>query len=847
MNDSVQTSKTSQELMEEISFLRDQLARLQEQESSKQRLHQRHARLIVDGMYQFAALLDASGKMVDVNSTALQAGGVHRDDVLGKYVWETPWLQVSSEVIDQCRNDVLMAASGQFVRHDLDVYGADAGAEIINVDWSLNPIYDEAGALWIVAEGRNITETKRAQAEVARKTEELQQAHERLQEFDRLKTEFFANVSHELRTPLMLILGPVRQFLAREGLAPDERESLQVVERNAGLLLQQVNNLLDLAKLEASGLRPDYSEIDLAELFRLTVGYFDGLAQERGIDYRLQTPSSMPTELDPNKVQRILLNLLSNAFKFTPDEGQISCELSVDGDRATLVVEDSGPGIPDDQRESIFDRFRQLQGSSNREVGGTGLGLSIAREFVELQGGTITVAHSPLGGARFQITLPITAPEGTEINQSTRPEDPPDLGRATVDALRSYRPPQISDPSPPPQSALPIVLVVEDNQDMNVFISRILGSRYRVVSAYNGEEGLLMARRLQPDLIVTDIMMPKMSGDQMIGELSSDPSLQEIPVIVLTAKASDRQRVDLLQKTWVRDHITKPFQADEFLARVDGMIQRRRATIRTLSQINAQLQQREVELETALETVQFARKQAEIASKLKGDFLSLVSHELRTPLASLRLQIDQLDLLHHRLPPGMQSIVERMYVQWHRLRNLIEGVLDYTRIQGDRLWIKAEDINLHSLARDCLEEMQGNADAKELDLRLQIADDLPILRSDARLVRLILINLLTNAIKFTDSGSATLKVSQTMDGDFTITVTDTGPGIPHDQQARIFEPFEQVESIGNKHQVGMGLGLSLVREVVESLGGTISVNSQPGHGSTFTVTLGSMEPINSPE
>lgn len=683
---------------------------------------------------------------------------------------------------------------------------------------------------------------------------DLEAAHQKLKESDELKSQFFANVSHELRTPLSLILGPIRRQLASGDLTAEEQRELEVVERNAGMLLQQVNNLLDLAKLEARRMKPEYARVDLAERTRLVASYFETLAAERGITYEVQTPENLIAEVDPDKMQRIFLNLLSNAFKFTPEGGRIRCILRSRDEKAMFIVEDTGPGIPEDLREAVFERFQQVDGGPAREAGGTGIGLAIVKEFVALHRGSIHLESGQDGGTKIELTVPLSAPQGTAVSE-TAPAAEYDAGRHMVDELRSYTPRRAPAEAAPPaeRDDLPLVLVVEDNPDMNAFVASALRSRYRVATAFNGREGLEKARRLRPELIVSDIMMPQMSGDQMIGKLQAEPELREVPVVVLTAKTDEEQRVKLLEES-VQDHLTKPFQADELMARVGGLIRRRRETMRKLREMNTrleervtertelakELQQRERDLERALETMRAAREEAERASQLKSDFLSLVSHELRTPLASLRLQIERMGLAAKSLPSSVQELIHRMDVQSLRLRELIEGLLNYTRIQSGRLKVETERLDVGSLARECAEEVRPQADVKDLDLRLELPSALPALRSDVRILRLIVVNLLTNAIKFTDSGSVTLSVSQLEEGAFKISVADTGPGIPPDEQRRIFEPFEQLELIPRKHLAGMGLGLALVRELVGALGGTITVDSETGKGSTFTVVLRSM-------
>ena len=258
-----------------------------------------------------------------------------------------------------------------------------------------------------------------ANAELAERDVERTQLYERLRRLDQLKTKFFANVSHELRTPLTLILGPVQELLSTAD-APDAwRAPLHVVQRNARTLLCYVNDLLDVARLEAGKLEIRYADVDLAHLVREASANFDGAARHRGITYDVQIPATLQAQVDPDKIVRVVLNLLSNAFKFTPPHGRVTCELSPRANRDQewigLRVSDTGPGIPAALRDAVFERFFRAEESTIRQVEGTGLGLAIVKDFVDLHGGRVSLTEAPGGGAAFLIQLPRHAPEGVTV------------------------------------------------------------------------------------------------------------------------------------------------------------------------------------------------------------------------------------------------------------------------------------------------------------------------------------------------------------------------------------------------------------------------------------------------
>ena len=531
---------------------------------------QKLARIALDEMYQFVAVLDAEGTLVEVNRAALEGAGQKLPDVEGKPFWQCFWWAVSAEIQGTLKASIARAALGEFIRYDVEIYGRAGGKETIIIDFSMIPVRDEArNVVFIVAEGRDITEKKAYEREIARKNEDLQSALQRIRELDEIKTQFFANVSHELRTPLALIIGPADRLL-NASLKPDEQqETAQVIARNARMLLKHVNDLLDISKLEAGKLRLALRDTDLAGLVRFIASHFEVLAAERHIDFRVEAAEAV-TAADPEKLQRVVMNLLSNAFKFAPLGGSVRCRLSASHDTLVLSVEDSGPGVKPELRKLIFERFRQGDGGSNRQFGGTGLGLSIAEELVSMHAGTIRVMDSDLGGALFEATLPLRrlSTAAGSLPPPAYSHDPSTL-EGLIEELRLPR--AAMEPLAPDDTSRPTILVVEDNPDMNRFVAQCLSHDYRVISAFNGEEGLQKALDQKPSLIVSDLMMPGVGGAEMISELRKHEELRGTPVLLLSAKADDELRAQLLEDG-AQEFVTKPFTERELRARVGNLL-----------------------------------------------------------------------------------------------------------------------------------------------------------------------------------------------------------------------------------------------------------------------------------
>ena len=412
--------------------------------------------------------------------------------------------------------------------------------------------------------------------------EELGALYSRLQELDSLKTGFFANVSHELRTPLSLILAPAERVLV--DLSPDDphRHDLEVILRNARVLLGHVNDLLDTSKIEASKLELDYAELDLGHLVRLVANNFETLALDRSVTFVVRAPdAAVPAQVDPARVQQVLLNLLSNAFKFTPPDGTIRIELRTgrDGGMAQVEVADSGPGIAPEQRGEVFDRFHQLDSSSTRKMGGTGLGLHIARELVDLHGGSLGVADAPEGGALFVVELPVAAPPGRPVQLGTLvPVERPSAVLLDGHGVVPHIPAHTADPETVPGDDAALILVVEDNPDMNRFVCDALAGSFRVHAAFNGKEGLALTRSLRPDLIICDFMMPEMSGDELVRAVRAEARIDATPILILTARNDSTARIDVLREG-ANDYLLKPFFQPELRARVDNLVKVRQAEL----------------------------------------------------------------------------------------------------------------------------------------------------------------------------------------------------------------------------------------------------------------------------
>lgn len=562
------------------------------------------ARIILDRMYHFAGLLDRDGTILEINLPALEGAGLRIEDIRGTPFWEARWFAVSQESKALQHQLVQRAAAGEFIRCDLEVYGEGSGEQTIVTDYSLTPLRDNHGEVaFLLAEGRNITSKKKYEQEIARKNSELEKLVEQIRKLDEQKSRFFSNLSHELRTPLSLILGPVDEMLVSSEFSERQHTNLASIRRNAVTLLRHVNELLDLAKVDAGKLQLAYERIDIKGLVEDIAAHFEAHAKQRRIRCAVLSPGSILVEADPERIGHVVFNLMANAFNATPDGGRISCRVEIVADRLLLTVSDSGSGIPPEMRQRIFERFQQGLEDHGQAHAGSGLGLAIVKEFIELHGGTVTVGEAPGSGAIFQVEIPAFAPPQAVVRSGSTGEQAfsPDMSlEADIDIRHGRR--LVSDT----QADLPRILIVEDNEEMLHLIARTLSSEFSVECAGNGEQGLGLMLANPPDLVITDLMMPGMSGEKLIRLMREEAQLTQIPVLVLSARADEELRMTLLANM-VQDYVTKPFFIPELLSRVRNLVMTRRARLALQDELkthNADLVQLTRELISGRQAIQ---------------------------------------------------------------------------------------------------------------------------------------------------------------------------------------------------------------------------------------------------
>jgi signal transduction histidine kinase len=666
---------------------------------------------------------------------------------------------------------------------------------------------------------------------VATASEEDRKRAEQLAEIDRAKTAFFSNVSHEFRTPLTLMLGPLEELIARsDEISPASRELLAVAYRNSQRLLRLVNSLLDFTRIEAGRAQASFEPVDLAAHTADLASVFRAAIEKAGMRLVVACrPLSEPVYVDRDMWEKIVLNLVSNAFKYTL-EGEIEVSLGEYDGNAVFSVRDTGIGIPEAELPYLFNRFHRVEGARGRTQEGSGIGLALVQELVALHGGSVRVdsvegegstftVHLPLGSAHLaadriggERALATTAlGAGPFVEEALRwvpGSDGPDAG-----ALGH-------EPSPRARGTRrrARVLLADDNADMRDYVARLLEAEYDVEAVADGERALEAALARPPDLVLSDVMMPRLDGFGLLERLRADERLRTVPVILLSARAGEESRVEGLE-AGADDYLVKPFGARELLARVSANLEM------------ARMRREAAERERAL------RERAEEASRAKDEFLATVSHELRTPLNSMLgwarlLRAGRLD------PVAAARALETIERNTVSQAQLIEDLLDISRIITGKMRLAIQPITLESVVRAAIDSIRPAADAKDIRVHVSLDAFKGRILGDPERLQQVVWNLVSNAVKFTPRGGSVSVAVASEAAQITLSVVDTGSGIPSDFLPFVFDRFRQADASMSREHGGLGLGLAIVRHIVELHGGTVDVASDGvGRGSTFTVRL----------
>ena len=781
-----------------------------------------------------------------------------------------------------------------------------------------------------------------------------------LAEIDRAKTLFFSNVSHEFRTPLTLLLGPLEELLADPSLQVEQRARLTVAHRNSLRLLKLVNSLLDFSRIEAGKERAYFVPLDLASLTTDLASSFRSAMERAGLEFRVEcAPLAQPVFVDRDMWEKIVLNLLSNAFKFTL-AGRVTLRLRGEPAAAVMELEDTGVGVPEAEIPRLFERFHRVEGTHGRTHEGSGIGLALVQELIKLHGGSITVASKLHEGTTFTVRVPF----GTEHLSQEQLHQGRDSSTAigshafVQEALRwlPSRAGAEQELGSPPEGEFSQhkrrfastlgarIVLADDNADMRDYLRELLQPYYHVEAVADGEAALEAIRKIRPALLLCDVMMPRLDGFALLRALRAERGYENLPVILLSARAGEDARVVGLD-AGADDYLVKPFSARELLARVGALLERSRV-LANIAYRNAQFETligraplgiylvdadfRISEVNPTARTVfgealevigrdfgevmrllwpqQYAeemvrlfqrtlqtgepyftserrvrrregdvveyyewqinrirlsdgrygvvcyfrdvtnhvaarkallqqQQELESADRQKNEFLAMLAHELRNPLAPIR-NSGQVLARTVRADSHAAKAVASIERQVTHLARLVDDLLDVSRITQGRIELRRQPVVLRDVIARAVETVDPVIRQKGHKLVIAAAArPLRVHGDPERLVQCVA-NVLTNAAKYTDAGGE-IRIESGVEGDEAVlTVSDNGIGIAPDLLPRVFDLFVQGDRTLDRAHGGLGIGLSIVKRVLEMHGGTISAASAgTGGGSTFSLRL----------
>jgi signal transduction histidine kinase len=669
-----------------------------------------------------------------------------------------------------------------------------------------------------------------------------------LAEIDRAKTAFFSNVSHEFRTPLTLMLGPLEDLLSRSHthLSPTAKEQLDLVNRNGARLLRLVNTLLDFSRIEAGRVRAVYQATDLARFTSELASVFRSATEKAGINLVVECRNlDEPVYVDRDMWEKIVLNLISNAFKFT-FEGEITVSLERVGDAAELRVRDTGVGIPENEMPRLFERFHRIPNLRSRTHEGSGIGLALVHELIKLHGGSILVESISGKGSTFIVEIPF----GTNHLALEQLGDSRSLSSTAVgakpfveEALRWL--PDGTNPTReiiavgddllpvlcPPViggTTRPRILVADDNADMRQYLARILSEHYEVEVVADGQRALERTLRRAPNLILSDVMMPVLDGFDLLKAVRSDPQVQNIPIILLSARAGEESRVEGLE-AGADDYLIKPFSARELLARVSARLE--------ISRLQREGERRFRELAETLETQVHARtgqleqrtaelvKQSEDVRNLSAQLLGVQDEQRRHIARELHDSAGQTLAV---LGMNLAQLVEQAQTSAPQMTKALQTIHELTQqLQRE---IRTTSYLLHpplldesGLSSALKWYIEGLAERSGLTIELNITEEFGRLPADMELAVFRLVQeCLTNIHRHSGSKTASIRVARE-DDRICIDVRDHGKGIP---PARLSEIQSQ----------GSGVGIRGIRERLRQFHGEMRIEST-GDGTSISVSI----------
>ena len=683
--------------------------------------------------------------------------------------------------------------------------------------------------------------------ELDRNRSALEESNQKLMELDQIKSRFFANISHELRTPLTLLIAPLEALMHRYNLDQETKNLLATMHANGMRLLKLINDLLDLVRLESGRMEVKREPLAVAEFVKGLASAARQVADDKRLRLETFSDPALGTVLgDRDKLEKIVLNLVFNALKFTPAGGRVDLRAEKQGEEFVLIVSDTGMGISAKNLPHVFDRFWQADGSSKRKYQGVGIGLALVKELVEIQGGQVTVQSQESKGTTFTVRLPFAAaPAETSPAETHKPQVPEVVeGGPTVTSeewlANLYRRAELFPALTPVQESLrPVetannrnqrtILVADDEPDMLRFLKSQLSSLYQVLEAVDGQQAIEKATQFLPDIILLDMMMPEKDGLQACREIREHTSTQSIPVVMLTARADEETKLAALS-AGASDFLTKPFSTTELHVRLKNLIE----SFQYQRKISKQNQVLESTIDQLKETETQLVQSEKLASL--GRMSAGIIHEINNPLNFASTGLYTLRNKAKHLSPEVQKDYQEILTDVEdgikRVKNIVSDLRMFTHPETE----SQDQVNVAEVVKASLRFLSHELKESNVQINNQLAPNLIVWANKNKLIQ-VLVNLLQNSLdamkqKTFEAEKPTICLEGRQDGKQSLLIIrDNGTGIDSQHLDKIFDPFYTTKDVGQ----GMGLGLAICYRIIQDCGGRISVRTEPGKFCEFTL------------
>ncbi|MBU3092091.1 response regulator [Clostridium sp. CF011] len=687
----------------------------------------------------------------------------------------------------------------------------------------------------------------------------IESSSAKLKSLNELKDDFLAVTSHELKTPLNGIVGLTEGIVNNKyaDLDVELREDLFLVNSSAKRLSNLVNDMMIFSKLKNNQIVLRTKFVNISNVVEMVIKFSEISINNKNVTFKNLIDKDTPYVFgDEDRIQQILYNLLSNAIKFT-HEGEIILSYIVKNSFVEICVTDTGIGIPEQKLHKIFSRYEQVDGIAEK-YGGTGVGLYVTKELIQIQGGTIKVSSVIGEGSKFIFTLPLCTEEELKSNlhenlynkeneetaellaqYSNNLELKPDIVSVSIDNVRKIINENINSSK---KDRYKVLIVDDEYVNLKVLKNYLSNDTFEVLEASSGKEALrIIDENVDLDLVILDMMMPDISGNEVCAIIREEQSIFELPVLIMTAD-SNVEHLVISFECGANDYLSKPFNMHELLCRINTLITLKDSVKKALALVNELgVAKNQVEA-LSVQNAEASRQVEELIAydKVKTDFLTNMSHELRTPLNVICSTIQLLKSLDGAKNLGDEKIkyyINIMNQNSLRLLRLINNIIDTNKIEADYISLNLKNGDIVYVVEEISQSVAEYIKSHEITLIFDTDVEEKIIAFDEEKIERIMLNLLSNAVKFTDKKGSILVNIYDKGGFIEISVKDTGIGIPKGKLEFVFERFAQIDKSTSRHNEGSGIGLALVKSLVEMHEGSISVNSEGGKGSEFIINL----------